>query len=48
MIAGNLITLINVALRGQPCVVHSSDLHIRVPDTGLETCALRSVPALWA
>src|SRR5215471_2519866 len=37
MIAGNVITLLNVALRGHPCAVHSSDLRIRVLDTGLET-----------
>jgi len=37
LIAANVITLMNLALRGRPCAVHSSDLRIRVVDTGLET-----------
>lgn len=36
-VAGNVITLLNLALRGRPCAVHSSDLRIRVLETGLET-----------
>src|SRR5579884_1204814 len=36
-IAGNVITVLNVALRGRPCRVHSSDLRVRVLATGLET-----------
>jgi Uma2 family endonuclease len=36
-IAVNVSTLLNVALRGQSCAVHSSDLRVRVLDTGLET-----------
>ena len=36
-IAGNVITLLNLGLRGRPCRVHSSDLRIRVVETGLET-----------
>jgi Uma2 family endonuclease len=36
-IAGNVIALLHVGLRGRPCRVHSSDLRIRVVDTGLET-----------
>jgi Uma2 family endonuclease len=37
LVAANVITLLNVALRGRACAVHSSDLRIRVLDTGLET-----------
>jgi Uma2 family endonuclease len=33
----NVGALLNVALRGKPCQVYSSDLRIRVLDTGLET-----------
>lgn len=36
-IAGNVITLLNVQLRGKPCRVHSSDLRVRVLATGLAT-----------
>jgi Uma2 family endonuclease len=36
-IAGNVIALLNAAIRGGPCAVHTSDLRIRVVDTGLET-----------
>jgi len=36
-IAVNVSTALNVALRGRPCRVHSSDLRIRVLATGLET-----------
>jgi Uma2 family endonuclease len=35
--SANVIASLNVALRGRPCAVHSSDLRIRVVDTGLET-----------
>jgi Uma2 family endonuclease len=35
--AVNVSTLLSVGLRGRPCRVHSSDLRIRVVDTGLET-----------
>ena len=34
--AVNISTLLNVGLRGKPCAVYSSDLRIRVVDTGLE------------
>jgi Uma2 family endonuclease len=37
LVAVNVTTLLNSALRGRPCGVHSSDLRIRVLDTGLET-----------
>lgn len=33
LIAGNVITSINIQLRGRPCRVYPSDLKIRVPDT---------------
>ncbi len=36
-VAMNVGALLNVALRGKPCRVYSSDLRIRVLDTGLET-----------
>lgn len=36
-IAANVITLLSVALHGKPCRVHTSDLRIRVLETGLET-----------
>lgn len=36
-VAMNVGTLLNVALRARPCRVYSSDLRIRVLDTGLET-----------
>jgi Uma2 family endonuclease len=36
-LAANVIALLNVALRGRACRVHSSDLRIHVLDTGLET-----------
>jgi Uma2 family endonuclease len=35
--AANVIALLHAALRDRPCAVHSSDLRIRVLDTGLET-----------
>jgi Uma2 family endonuclease len=35
--AVNVSTALSVALRTRPCRVHSSDLRIRVVDTGLET-----------
>jgi Uma2 family endonuclease len=35
--AVNVSTLLSLALRDRPCRVHSSDLRIRVVDTGLET-----------
>ena len=37
LVAMNIGTLLNVGLRGKPCGVHSSDLRIRVVETGLET-----------
>jgi Uma2 family endonuclease len=37
VIAGNAIAALHVALRDRPCAVHTSDLRIRVVDTGLET-----------
>lgn len=37
LVAVNVGTLLNQALRGRPCAVHSSDLRIRVVETGLET-----------
>jgi Uma2 family endonuclease len=37
LLAANVIALLGAALRGRPCAVHSSDLRIRVADTGLET-----------
>ncbi len=37
LVAVNVTTLLNVALRGRACGVHSSDLRVRVLDTGLET-----------
>ena len=36
-IAVNVSTLLHVGLRARPCRVHSSDLRVRVTDTGLET-----------
>ena len=36
-IAVNVATLLNLAVRDKPCRVYSSDLRIRVTDTGLET-----------
>jgi Uma2 family endonuclease len=36
-IAVNVSTLLNLALRGKPCAVHSSDLRVHVLDSGLET-----------
>jgi Uma2 family endonuclease len=33
LIAGNVITSINIQLRGRPCRVYPSDLKIRVPNT---------------
>jgi Uma2 family endonuclease len=36
-IAVNVSTLLNVALRGRPCRVYSSDLRVRVMPTGLGT-----------
>ena len=33
----NVLTLLSIALRGRPCAAHTSDLRIRVVDTGLET-----------
>jgi Uma2 family endonuclease len=36
-IAANVITALSLALRGRTCSVHSSDLRIRVVETGLET-----------
>jgi Uma2 family endonuclease len=35
--AANVVTLLSVALRGRPCAAHTSDLRIRVVDTGLDT-----------
>jgi Uma2 family endonuclease len=35
--AANAIAILNTSLRGRPCAVHSSDLRIRIADTGLET-----------
>jgi Uma2 family endonuclease len=35
--AGNVIALLHAALRGRPCTVPTSDLRIRVLETGLET-----------
>jgi Uma2 family endonuclease len=35
-IAANVITALSVALRERPCRVHSSDLRVRVLETGLE------------
>ncbi|MGH7439316.1 MAG: Uma2 family endonuclease [Polyangiaceae bacterium] len=37
LVSANVIASLNLALRGRPCAVHSSDLRIRVVDTGLET-----------
>jgi Uma2 family endonuclease len=42
-IAANVTAALVVALRGRPCAVHSSDLRIRVVDTGLDTYADVSV-----
>jgi Uma2 family endonuclease len=36
-IAVNVSTLLSIGVRGRPCQVHSSDLRIRIIDTGLET-----------
>ncbi len=36
-IAVNVNTLLSMGVRGRPCQVHSSDLRIRIVDTGLET-----------
>ncbi len=36
-IAVNVSTLLSVGLRGRACAVHSSDLRVRVVETGLET-----------
>jgi Uma2 family endonuclease len=36
-IAGNVVTLLNVQLSGQKCRVFSSDLRVRVVETGLGT-----------
>lgn len=36
-LAVNVSTLLHVGIRGRPCRVHSSDLRVRVTDTGLET-----------
>jgi Uma2 family endonuclease len=36
-VAATVITLLSVGLQGKPCRVHSSDLRIRIADTGLET-----------
>jgi Uma2 family endonuclease len=36
-IAANVIVALGVGLRGRPCAVHSSDLRIRILDTGLDT-----------
>jgi Uma2 family endonuclease len=36
-IAANVIAALHLALRGRPCAVHSSDLRVRVVETGLET-----------
>jgi Uma2 family endonuclease len=36
-IAANVIALLAGALRGRPCQVHTSDVRIRVPATGLDT-----------
>jgi Uma2 family endonuclease len=36
-ISANVVTLLNVGLRGKPCRAHTSDLRIRVPATGLGT-----------
>jgi Uma2 family endonuclease len=36
-IAVNITTLLSTALRGRPCGVSSSDLRVRVGDTGLDT-----------
>jgi Uma2 family endonuclease len=35
--AANVITLLNVALRGRPCQAHTSDVRIRIRATGLDT-----------
>jgi len=37
LVAANVIAALNAALRGKPCAVHSSDLRVRVVETGLET-----------
>ena len=37
LVSANVIASLNVGLRGRSCAVHSSDLRIRVLDTGLET-----------
>ncbi len=37
LVSANVIASLNAALRGRPCAVHSSDLRVRVVDTGLET-----------
>jgi Uma2 family endonuclease len=36
-VAVNVTTLLSTALRGRPCGVSSSDLRVRVADTGLDT-----------
>jgi Uma2 family endonuclease len=36
-LAGNVITLLGVAVRSRPCRVHTSDLRVHILDTGLET-----------
>jgi Uma2 family endonuclease len=36
-VAVNVTTLLSVAMRDRPCAVHSSDLRVRVVETGLET-----------
>jgi Uma2 family endonuclease len=36
-IAANVVALLTIALRGQSCQVHTSDLRIRVAATGLAT-----------
>jgi hypothetical protein len=36
-IAGNVIALLNAALGGRPCRVHTEALRVRVKETGLAT-----------
>ena len=36
-LAGNVITLLSVQLRGKPCTVYTSDLRVRILATGLAT-----------
>jgi len=36
-LAGNMITLLSLGLRGKPCVVHTSDLRVRIAEADLDT-----------